>query len=44
MYGITALILKNREECTRYLVFWKAHYRSGGTPKLHILEMKTVED
>jgi hypothetical protein len=40
--GIT--ILKNKEECIGYMVFWKAHYRSGGTPKLHILEMKSVGD
>jgi hypothetical protein len=25
-------------------VFWRAHYRSGGTPKLRRLEMKSVED
>jgi hypothetical protein len=36
--------LKIIEECTWYLVFWKAHYRSGGTPKLRRLEMKSVED
>jgi hypothetical protein len=34
IYGITTLTLKNIEECTWYLAFWKAHYRSGGTPKL----------
>jgi hypothetical protein len=27
-----------------YLAFWKALYRSGGTPKLRRLEMKSVED
>jgi hypothetical protein len=44
IYGDTALILKNKEECTGYLTLWKAHYRSGGTPKLRRLEMKSVED
>jgi hypothetical protein len=43
IYGITALTLKNREERTGYLAFWKAHFRSGG-PKLRILDMKLVED
>jgi hypothetical protein len=44
IYGIITLIMKNIEECIGYLVFWKAHYRSGGTPKLRRLEMKSVED
>jgi hypothetical protein len=43
IYDITALTLKNREERTRYLAFWKAHYHSGG-PKLRRLDMKLVED
>jgi hypothetical protein len=44
IYGITTLILKNKEEYTRYLAFLKAHYPSGGTPKLRRLEMKSVDD
>jgi hypothetical protein len=44
IYGITALTLKSKEECTGYLAFWKDHYRSGGTLKLRRLEMKSVED
>jgi hypothetical protein len=44
IYDITTLTLKNIEECTGYLALWKAHYRSGGTPKLRRLEMKSVED
>jgi hypothetical protein len=44
IYGITTLTMKNIEECTWYLALWKAHYRSGGTPKLRIQEMKSVED
>jgi hypothetical protein len=43
IYGITSLIMKNREECIGYLAFWKAHFRSGGTPKLRKLEMKLME-
>jgi hypothetical protein len=44
VYGITTLILKSREKCTTNLAFRKAHYGSGGTPKLRRLEMKSVED
>jgi hypothetical protein len=44
IYGITALTLKSKEGCDGYLALWKAHYRSGGTPKLRRLEMKSVED
>jgi hypothetical protein len=44
IYVITALTMKNIEECIGYLAFWKAHYRSGGTSKLRRLEMKSVED
>jgi hypothetical protein len=43
IYGITTLIMKDIEECTGYLAFWKDHYRNGGTPKLRRLEMKLVE-
>jgi hypothetical protein len=31
IYGITTLTMKNIDECTGYLAFRKAHYRSGGT-------------
>jgi hypothetical protein len=44
IYGITTLSLKNKAECTGYLAFWKAHYRSGGTLKLRRLEIKSVKN